>query len=249
MMKGHNIGSIIRGMIFGNKSKRHREKLSPHWKCLTKDNRTSNSNIISAIREAFHFKAKTPELSFKKISSWQEVKKQALDTIGKKSVKQPDTRWKYRILYAEHSPIRSLLFQWTWENLKYWVSVHLVRHKYGIEHYVRTQRTDRTGVNRNEALQSAPVNHTIFINAQAVINISRKRLCNEASTETRTAWKQFLKKLKEQEKELYDVCVPECVYRGFCPEFNCCGYVNTLVYEGKRKLYVSRCHDARENKK
>lgn len=75
-------------------------------------------------------------------------------------------------------------------------------------------------------------------NAQALINISRKRLCSCASPETREAWKAVIRLIKEQDPILAEKCVPECVYRGFCPEFDrCCGYVHTKEYQERLKIY------------
>ena len=115
-------------------------------------------------------------------------------------------------------------------DIPYWVSVHLVRHKIGVEHFVSTQRTDRTGIDRSELPQSAPVSHTMVINAQALINISRKRLCNQASSDTREVWRMVIDEVGKHEPELANLCVPECVYRGFCPEMKSCGYVETAAY-------------------
>lgn len=76
-------------------------------------------------------------------------------------------------------------------------------------------------------------------NAQAFINISRKRLCKCASKETREAWIQVIEYLKTIDPILAEKCVPECVYRGFCPETDrCCGYVNTGTYMLQRKEYL-----------
>jgi len=97
-----------------------------------------------------------------------------------------------------------------------------------IEHFVTTQRTDRTGTDRNELPQGSLVDYQFTANAQAIIAISRKRLCMCASKETREAWSMFLELLKEVEPELYSVCVKECVYRGgYCPEMFPCGYSTT----------------------
>ena len=63
-----------------------------------------------------------------------------------------------------------------------------------------------------------------------MIFISRKRLCRQASPETTAAWKMVLDAVKEVEPELHSVCVPECVYRGFCPEFKSCGYAQTEAF-------------------
>jgi hypothetical protein len=46
--------------------------------------------------------------------------------------------------------------------------------------------------------------------------------------------------LKEVDPILESKCVPECVYRGFCPEFDrCCGYVNTEAYKKRLNEYRS----------
>ena len=168
---------------------------------------------------------------------WQEVKNAAMNTVGKAEGKYPTSEWKKKILRAEHSPIRLLEFTVRMDDLPYWVSVHLVRHKIGIEHFVSTQRTDRTGIDRTVLPQDAPVSHTIKVNAQALINISRKRLCMKASPETREAWQAVLEAIKEKEPEVYEVCVRECVYRGFCPQMQTCGYYGTEPYFQESKEY------------
>lgn len=169
--------------------------------------------------------------------NWQAVKNAAMNTIGKDSGKYPSDDWKFRILKAEHSPIRLIEFTIRLRNVPYWVSVHLTRHKIGVEHFVRTQRTDRTGTDRNSLPQNAPVEHTMRINAQALINISRKRLCSQASDETRYTWFSIIEAIRDIEPEVAAVCVPECVYRGHCPEMQTCGFVNTAKYKMQRTLY------------
>lgn len=170
---------------------------------------------------------------------WADVLDSARTTINKDSIcKEPASKWKKQILLAEHSPIRQIIIKAKWEDLKSWISVHIVRHWLGIIHWVRTQRSDRTGVNRDNLPQSNLVEHEIEVNAQAIINISRKRLCNCAHKETKETWKTFLETIKDKEPEIYSVSVPECVYRGFCPEFNCCGFVNSKEYA--HKIYEYR---------
>jgi hypothetical protein len=163
--------------------------------------------------------------------TWRDVADAARTTVGReKGTGEPCSAWKRRLLLAEHSPIRQLVVKWKWRGLKYWVSVHFVRHKIGIEHFVRTQRSDRTGRDRDALPQSAPVEHECLADAQAVIGISRRRLCRQAAPETRAAWQAVLDALRPVEPELESVCVPECVYRGFCPETRCCGYWRTPSY-------------------
>jgi len=175
---------------------------------------------------------------FKPDFAWREIADAARTTIRMpEGVREPSSAWKRKMLLAEHSPIRLMLFKWKWMNLKYWVSVHFVRHKIGIEHFVSTQRSDRTGLCREAAPQNAPVHHQCAANAQSIIFISRKRLCTQASPETNTAWKLVLEEIRRCEPELYELCVPECVYRGFCPEFKGCGYSATERFQEALEKY------------
>ena len=165
------------------------------------------------------------------LGSWRNVADAANTTVNRDAgTKEPSESWKRRMLLCEHSPIRQLLIRAKWYDLKSWVSVHFVRHKFGIEHWVRSQRTDRTDTDRDRLPQDNPVEHEILANAQAMIYISRKRLCNRASPETREAWKAVLESIKDQQPELYRVCVPDCIYRGWCFELKSCGYHNTAEY-------------------
>ena len=182
--------------------------------------------------------------NFQHIDNWQEVKNATLNTIGKEKGKYPDSEWKTRLLRSEHSPIRKIRFSWRWKDLKYWVSVHFVRHWLGIVHFVTTQRTDRTGSNRDDILQSALVTHEADANAQAMINISRRRLCNCASPETRQAWQAVKDKTKEVEPELAGSMVRECVYRnGLCPEMFTCGYNKTEAFRKELEEYIAPIKD------
>lgn len=172
---------------------------------------------------------------------WRKVKRSARTTIHREgSGIYPTTEWKKSILLAEHSPIRKIKFSWKWANLKSWVSVHFVRHWLGIEHWVTTQRSDRTGVKRDKLPQDAFVEHECEANAQALINISRKRLCNQASPETRKAWEEVIKEVRRHDSVLASVCQPECIYRGFCPEMYPCGYAETEEYRERLAKYRDR---------
>jgi len=164
--------------------------------------------------------------------TWREVANSANTTIHKDSgIKEPSSDWKRRMLLCEHSPIRQLIFKWKWYDLKYWVSVHFVRHWLGIIHWVRTERTDRTGIDRNQLPQGNFVEHECEANAQTLINMSKKRKCKQASLETREAWEEVLEKIKKECPELYQVCVPDCIYRGWCYEFKSCGYYLTPEFK------------------
>jgi hypothetical protein len=70
-----------------------------------------------------------------------------------------------------------------------------------------------------------------------MINISRKRLCNQASKETREAWLAVVNLIKDTQPELYKVCVPDCIYRGWCFEYKSCGYHKTPEFQKNLKEY------------
>lgn len=176
--------------------------------------------------------------------TWRSIADSARTTIGLEAGdKEISSQWKRRMLLCEHSPTRKLLISWKWYDLKYWVSTHFVRHKYGIEHWVRTQRTDRTGVDRNEIEQGATVEHEVEANAQAIINISRKRMCNQASLETRQAWRHVIASISVDEPELASVCVPDCVYRGWCYEYKSCDYHKTEAFKERLNEYRKNIND------
>lgn len=177
------------------------------------------------------------------VTSWKRALNAARRTIGKAPLaKEPSKSWEAKMLLAEHSPIRLVEFDWTWKDIMQWVTTHLVRHHEGCEKFVHSQRGDRRvlPVPRNELPQGALNDMDMTANAQAIINISRKRLCSCASKETREAWKQVVEAIREVDPVLADKCVPECLYRGFCPEFmNPCGYSKTKKFEEDLQKYRS----------
>lgn len=161
---------------------------------------------------------------------WQEVVDDARATVGKGGLgKEPSEEFKRSILIAEHSPIRDISVKWKWANIKSWVATHWVRHKW--EKFVQTQRTDRTGINRDELPQGALVDFTGEANAQALIDTCRKRLCYQAAKETRECAEDFKIALHDIQPEIADVLVPNCVYRGGCPEMHTCGYWTKLMLQ------------------
>ena len=152
---------------------------------------------------------------------WQEIKDNALFTIHKYDGKYPTSDWKKKILMAEHSPIRTGRLIIEVYDIPSFVIGHFVRHNKGFVPFVSSLRSDRTEYdkipNRNT------LNNMRFDgNFQSFINISRKRYCNCASKETIKVWTEIMNAIKEFEPELYWICVPECVYRGGCPEMFPC---------------------------
>ncbi len=159
--------------------------------------------------------------------------KAALFTQSKVVAKSPGKKWKRKIVLAEHSPIRLINFVWKWEKIPYFVVMHLRTHKIGVEFFVQSQR----GIEKREELpQGNLINVICSGNLQAIINISRKRLCRKADINTQLYVRE-LKELIESSLDMYNILVPECVYRGFCPEMKSCGYSETDDYLKEVKKY------------
>ena len=170
--------------------------------------------------------------------TWNEVVNRARVTVNKEKLdNEPSDTFKRKILRAEHSPIRSLIYCFEITNVKSWVVTHLVRHHVGIEKWVRTQRTDRTHINRDELPQGAEIEMEIEANAQALINMSRKRLCSQASVETREVMNAIKKEVEKKDPIVAEVMVKECIYRGYCPEMWSCGYDKTEKFKEEVAAY------------
>ena len=179
-------------------------------------------------------------------TSWQRALNAARKTVGKKPLsKNPSPEWKSRMLLAEHSPIRLVEFDLSVEEIKQWVTTHIVRHWLGFIPFVRSQREDRRELNcKRDDLPQGSLNDMDFsANAQALISISRKRLCKmHPSPDTREAWTKVKSAVELVDKQMSEAMVPECIYRGFCPELKCCGFALTEEYKKQLELYRSQSH-------
>lgn len=163
---------------------------------------------------------------------WLWCKQCTLNTVGLKTIKNnPNDEWKKKLIESEHSPIRELWFGFRLE-IAYWQSVHLVRHHIGCNHYVQSQRDDRQkdeSIPRAEKPQGEIVSHIISINAQELIQMAHKRLCNQASLETRQVVSEMCRLAIESNPEMKDVLVPLCEYRnGKCSEMYPCPKAETF---------------------
>ena len=110
------------------------------------------------------------------VTSWNRALNAARRTIGKEPLsKEPSDSWKAKIILAEHSPIRLVEYDWTWEQIRQWVTAHLVRHHEGCEKFVHSQRADRRElpIERDKMPQGAVNDMDMTANVQALINISR----------------------------------------------------------------------------
>ena len=155
---------------------------------------------------------------------WMIAKKCTLVTVGKDSDKPPTMEFRQKLLRANHSPVRTLQFVFSLEDVPYWVSVHLCRHVHA-QPFVRTQRNDRQGdYDRGKAPQDQAVTMNWCMNAEELITIAHKRLCTKASPETRQIVQMICDEVVKVNPEFEGLLVPMCEYRGgLCDEFDSCG--------------------------
>ena len=171
---------------------------------------------------------------------WKKIKSGCMTTISKEAGdKEPSDEWKRKLLLCEHSPIRRGEVSWKWEAIPYAISTHFARHHEGCEKFIATERTDRTGIPREERSQMNPVMMEMDANIQALINISAKRLCTGADPLTIKYWKAVLEEIKKYDKNIYWACVPQCVRCGGCPEYTNCGFYENLMKDQPMDVQMS----------
>lgn len=169
---------------------------------------------------------------------WEEVVNDCRSTVHKPPLGHaPSDDFKRNLLISEHSPIRDISIKWRWEHLKSWVATHWTRHKW--ECFVRTQRSDRTGIPRDDLPQGAEVEFTGEANVQALIDTMRKRLCYQASPETRKCAESLREEIRKYDPCIADVLVPNRVYRGGCPEMNRCNEWMTFLEWAEKQERLS----------
>jgi thymidylate synthase ThyX len=173
---------------------------------------------------------------------WLWVKTCTLNTVGKKlksSTTQVNYDWKIKLLEAEHSPIRELWFGFKME-IPYWVAMHFRTHQLSEapypqfqldirpdfkNDYISTQRDDRNrnDIPRGKKPQDEIVSYIMSINAPALVNMAHRRLCKQASPETRQVMQMIVDEVVKVCPEMKNVLVPLCKYRnGKCTEMFSC---------------------------
>ena len=172
---------------------------------------------------------------------WKKIKSACMTTISKEAGdKEPSHEWKRKLLLCEHSPIRRGTISWKYDEIPYCISTHFVRHHEGVEKWVGTERADRTEIkDRSERSQMDTVPMEMEANIQALINISKKRLCTSADPLTRAYWIATLEAIREYDEDIYWACVPECVRDGGCPEYKPCGYYESLMKNESKETQMS----------
>jgi len=108
----------------------------------------------------------------------------------------------------------------------------------GLPPFVRISRSDLTGVlDGSKEGQTDLVNFSLDINAQAILNISYKRLCNKASLETHKLVQLLKEEMEKVDPYLAKMMVPACIHQGQCPEMESCGFYKTKSYNRWLDLY------------
>lgn len=157
-------------------------------------------------------------------ADWMEVKRRALVTAWKQPKNMPDSEWKHRILEARHSPIRYLMYSFLLEGIPSNIATHLARHIHA-QPYISSLRNDRQAfTDGDKAPRDTPVNMILDVNAEELMIIANKRLCQQAAEKTRSAVKMMCCLAQDVTPELDGLLVPLCVYcGGVCHEMFPCG--------------------------
>jgi len=147
-----------------------------------------------------------------------------------------------KLIVSEHSPLRVILFQIDLFDVPYYVHVHLVRHKVGVEFFVRSQRPDSTNpvdYDRAAQRQDAPIDVTMVLNLQALLNIVKVRLCAAADPKTQEIAQLIRQAFLDSDDELMRLVGkflrPRCEWSGgYCREpFRPCGKYPLMLFHSE----------------
>lgn len=172
-----------------------------------------------------------------------------------------------RMAACEHSPLRTQLYWIRLYDIPLFCSTQLLRHHVGSQPFQLTCREDRKGGNVNfkvriqriidaiddggrgkaideltwladNADRYTKVNLGLCINAQALINMAKERLCSDASTETRGIFKAIKSEVEKVDPDLAQFLVPRCIYRGgICNSLKPCGFNTSEFFPKQLKEY------------
>lgn len=153
--------------------------------------------------------------------SWTRALNLCRNTVWKDGVpREPTDEFKHALCLSEHGPLSLVEYYIHIEGIKYWTAAHFTRHKFGVTWGQSTLRDDRHSIacSRDELPQGEMVNLDCQINALELIYMARRRLCGMAHAETRAVMRAILDAVEKVDPIITRYCVPNCVYRGFCPE-------------------------------
>lgn len=167
--------------------------------------------------------------------NWKLVRETARGTVGKDDIDKPvSDAFKKTMILSQHSCIRELRYMIKLKGIPTFVAQQFSRHKVATENpmdfmaekiavgddepYVKTQRSDRTGVKRDKLPQDTPVDMIVTCNAQGLIDMSKKRLCAKADSKAREIWIEVTNKMFAVDWNVALSMMPSCCWFGFCPE-------------------------------
>lgn len=172
-----------------------------------------------------------------------------------------------KMAMCEHSPLRTQMYWIRLYDIPLFCSTQLLRHHVGSQPFQLSCRSDRKGGNvhfkeridkvvellnddekewaiselewlRDNADRYTKVNLGLCINAAALVNMAKDRLCSDASPETREIFKAIKAKIAEIEPDLAPFLVPRCIYRGgICNSLNPCGFNKTEQFKANLLAY------------
>ena len=178
------------------------------------------------------------QVKVERVGTWKRALNAARWTAGKKPLdKEPSSEFVDSLIMSEHSPVRLVEYDIWFTDIPSFVAAHLVRHHVGTIPFQCTRREDRVAVDPREINRLTPVDLMLSCNVQALIEISRKRLCMMAHAETIKAWEMVKEKIAEIDPIVARYMRRNCVYRGFCPERESCGYSRTKKFTNELKEY------------
>jgi len=155
--------------------------------------------------------------------SWHSV----AEDHGVSIDKSDEFQWRRRVLLREYRCVNSInimRFEWTWSNTEA-----------DVVSAVRDLGVELTGVSRDG-------DYRCRATPWSTMNASRRLLCTLADQRQASAWRGLLDALRGVDESTVAACVPECVYRGFCPERDPCWYNQT---EGQVRAKLDYRHWAR----
>lgn len=94
---------------------------------------------------------------------------------------------------------------------------------------------------KENADRYTPVNLSLCINAQSLLDMAKLRLCTGcAAHETVTVFRAIKDEIAKIDPDLASMMVRKCVYRnGLCGEPRCCGFNHTSAFKAEFEDYVS----------
>ena len=147
------------------------------------------------------------KVEVKKHTDVEEARACIESTMAKEFVSKSNLHDIYR---WEHSITRSQIFSVQLIDVYSFVSVHLVRHVTTVP-FVRSKRVDRDGDGTED--RYTLVNHRFIANAEALLNMARRRLCFQASKETRNTVLAIQEAIRIVDFDLAYYMVPNCILR------------------------------------